>query len=52
MRTATEVMPPFFIMSGHDFRSGICGMEVEVEPFCQNSITFSCYVTDGSKGAV
>jgi len=28
------------------------GMAVEIEPFCQYSITFCCHVTDGSRGTV
>lgn len=27
-------------------------IEVEVEPSCQHSITFCCYMTDDSEGAI
>ena len=52
MRAALRVMPSillcWLLMSEVD----VGGTTVETEPFHQNSITFCCWMTDGSRGAV
>ena len=42
----------YFIMLPTASEVDVGGVAVEVEPFCQYSVTCCCCVTDGSKGAV
>ena len=49
---ALKVVPPILWCWPMMSEADVGGMAVEVEPSHQYSITFCCYVTDGSRGAV
>jgi len=51
-RAALEVMSPIVFCWFTVSEVGVGGVAVEAEHFHQYSITFCCYVTDSSRGAV
>ena len=52
MRAALKAMLPVLLSWPTTSDADVGGMAVEAEPSQQHSITFYCYVTDGSKGTV
>ena len=48
----SESNASYFVMFAHNIKAGVGVVAVEVEPSCQDSTTFCCHVTDGSRGAV
>ena len=52
LRACPKVTSPILLCQPTISEVDFGGMAVEAEPSCQYSITFCCYVTDGSRGAV
>jgi len=50
-RTFPKVIPPILLHCPTTSETDVDGMAVGVEPFCQYSIKFCCYVTDGRRAA-
>lgn len=49
---APKITSPILLRWLMTLEADVSGTTVEVEPFCQYPITFSCCVTDSSQGAV